>query len=317
MHNDATMNGLNGSMLVLAVIFTVTFGCTREPQPATRNVPETNSALAGAKPALITSFPKPTRLIENGWKASWAPDGQRIVFGKPMGDGLAVFDLRTMAATPLTEKGKDPEWSGDGRYIAFVREPSFDQYQAEQVWLLDLETKKERNLGQGGYPSWATDSKTLFYISRTDNKVMSVRVGGPEDSQPSVYSEPSYSWYASISPDGQSIAYGSQDQLKIIDQKTGRPEVIWSTPGNRGLLPSWSPDGKFVAFGGFNDSTLGVWVLDVDAGKAVQVIAGHFTMPAWSKDGKRLAFDFREGDKREIWAVDVSVVEGGFKAETR
>jgi Tol biopolymer transport system component len=278
---------------------------------------ETTPGGQSASPAAV-QFPKPTRIIENGWKASWGPDGWRIAFGRPMGTGLVLFDLRTRTETPLSERGKDPEWSGDGRYIAYVEEPSFDQYKAEEVWLLELATKKRRPIGQGGYPSWAADSKTLYYISRKDDKVMSIRVDEPEGkSQPTVYCEPAYSWYASISPDGQFIAFGSQDRLHIVDKKTGHADVIWSTPGNRGLLPAWSPDGKFVAFGGFNESTLGVWVLDVDLAKAVQVIAGHYTQPAWSKDGKRLAFDLREGEKREIWIVDASVVDAAFKARER
>jgi WD40-like Beta Propeller Repeat len=112
-------------MLSLAAVLTLILGCTREPQSATKSVLDTNSAVAAAKQA-TNSFPKPTRLIETGWKATWAPDGQRIAFGRPMGSGLAIFVLRTRTDSPLTEKGKDPEWSGDGRCIAFVRERSFD-----------------------------------------------------------------------------------------------------------------------------------------------------------------------------------------------
>lgn len=79
--------------------------------------------------------------------------------------------------------------------------------------------------------------------------------------------------------------------------------LTWDTPGQRGLLPGWSPDGRYLAFGGFDDSKLGLWCLDVRSSNAVQLAEGPFTLPAWSPDGKRLSFDYRG----QVWETRVAL----------
>jgi thiol-disulfide isomerase/thioredoxin len=90
--------------------------------------------------------------------------------------------------------------------------------------------------------------------------------------------------------------------LDICERASGKTVATWPVPQARGLLPAWSPDGKLIAFGGFDGSQLGLWVLEVASLKATQVLDGDYTMPAWNRDGSWLAFDSRSAD-REIWVV--------------
>lgn len=300
------------SVILLYLSTTLMIGCSRQsPQKPTH--PDTNPS---ARPGLVSlSFPEPRMLVEDAWKPSWSPDGSRVVFCRPKGGGLGIYDLRSGTKRFLSEDGKDPDWSFDGRYIAFVRESSYNQYDTEEIWILDTADEKQRRLCRGGFPSWATDSRVVYFNSRArqDYRIMSLSVDEPE-ANAVVCSEKVSSRYGAVSPDGKFIAYGADRLFYIAEKRSGLSLLVWPTPGARGLLPAWSPDGRFVAFGGFDGDDFGVWVLDAASKEAVQVIAGLFTLPAWSKDGRRLAFDHREADdKRAVWAIDFSTVEQKFR----
>jgi len=258
----------------------------------------------------------PMRLVEAGWKASWSPDGTRLVHGQPRRDGIQILDLRTLKSGSIPGLAKDPDWSPDGRHIAFVREPTHDAYKEEEIWICTPENPQPRRVMTGGFPSWSADGKKLYIHDRRENRILALSVDNP-DGQPAVFFERTRSWYPAVAPDEKQIAFGANEQLEIVDRASGQTLLTWPTPGNRGLLAAWSPDGKLVAFGGFEGSTLGVWVLDVAAKRAAPIIEGHYTMPAWSKDGSRLAFDHRFMHRREVWVTGRLWIEARLRDSAR
>jgi WD40 repeat protein len=254
----------------------------------------------------------PSKIISSGMGASWSPNHSMLVYSKPTDGGLQILDLTTHQSTTLTIKGKDAVWSPDGRYIAYVQEPVFNSYSNEEVWVIKPNGQDARRIANGGYPRWSKDGTTLYVHLRINNQIMAINI---DDNQaiPEVFFEKTLSWYPSISPDGKLIAFGSNGKLTIIERTTGKIILSYDVNGERGLLMSWSPDGRYITYGGFDNSRLGLWCLDLSTSKAVCLAEGAFTLPMWSEDGKQMSFDYRSGSTREIWIAGSDWFESRLK----
>ena len=105
--------------------------------------------------------------------------------------------------------------------------------------------------------------------------------------------------YAQWSPDGAMIAYisdadGEDELYRISQDGMGKPEEL--THGMNVMLyqPSWSPDGKRIAF---SDKDGKLFVLTLDDKKVTQIAQnprGQIPSYPWSADGGHLAFTMDE-----------------------
>lgn len=274
------------------------------PFPTTASLAEARKTWWTLQVKLGTDLPAKW-LASRAWKASWSPDSKQVVFAR-QGGGLAIMNLATRSVANLLPGGFDPAWSPDGRFIAFV-EKGGKGYESEEVWIVPAEGGSPVMIGKGGFPGWSTDGRQVIYQNRTSNQMLAVSVDAP-DRTPTVFLEKASSWYPAISLDGSRIAFGDSGKLIVIERVTGETLATLPTPGQRGLLPCWSPDGKQVAFGGFDGSRCGLWIFDVERGGAYQLArSGACSMPAWSPDGKHLVFDYR-GKTHELWMIDTAAL---------
>jgi thiol-disulfide isomerase/thioredoxin/tetratricopeptide (TPR) repeat protein len=292
------------AILIRAEAERLILGREVSPRPTTDSLAAARRAWWLGHRDLGSEYPA-SLVVPAGWKASFAPDNQRIAIGK-IGGGIAVVDLATQQITDLVPKGQDPAWSPDGKFIAYVTVGG-EAYLSEEVWMVPTAGGGPVKIGDGGFPAWTADSSRVVFHSRKLNQILSAGVGAFDES-PSVFFEKPLSWYPAVSPDGSRIAFGVPNKLVVVDRATGETLASLATPGERGLLPCWSPDGRQVAFGGIVGSRAGLWIYDVERRGAFQVARNSgCTMPAWSPDGKQLAFDLR-GATNEVWLINTDVL---------
>ncbi|MFJ8011297.1 DPP IV N-terminal domain-containing protein [Streptomyces sp. NPDC096339] len=98
------------------------------------------------------------------------------------------------------------------------------------------------------------------------------------------------------------------EDLYAISPGGGTPVALTHTPAVSDVMPSWSPDGKRVAFVryGSGGAVDGIWTMRATGGdlKAVPGTKGA-SDPAWSPDGKRIAYAMPVGAQREIHVADI------------
>jgi len=95
----------------------------------------------------------------------------------------------------------------------------------------------------------------------------------------------------SISPDGNSIAYSSDQTGKFeiyIKQLTpGGREIQLTTDGQQNSQPAWSPDGQRIAY--FSKDRGGIWIMPALGGVPKQ-LTDFGCWPSWTRDGTFIAF---------------------------
>jgi TolB protein len=119
---------------------------------------------------------------EGDFDPSWSPDGQYIAFTS-MRNGrlqiyrlmladnsvinLSVVDLSDLIISNIPHSDWQPDWSPDGKTIAFVR----DRF-TNQIWLMDADGKNQRQFSRSvtladnldnGSPSWTPDGQIIFF----------------------------------------------------------------------------------------------------------------------------------------------------------
>src|SRR5688572_21169200 len=208
-------------------------GCAgpQEPPPST----------LGKAP--IAAFPLGTgsgirRVTVGLWKASFSPDGRRLVVGR-IDRGLEIVDLSTGARTRLTLFGKDPAWSPEGRLVAFVEGNS----NAEEVWLIEATGGQPWRLVKGGFPSWSADGKRVFFSTRPQAHVHEIAAEPPGAAPRPLFSQAS-AWYPAVSPDETRIAFGEDGDLVVVDRARGVEVARASMTSGGGLFVHWSPEGE-------------------------------------------------------------------------
>ena len=103
-----------------------------------------------------------------------------------------------------------------------------------------------------------------------------------------------------------------------------KPERLTRGPGRWQCSPTWSPDGKRIAFDSqAEDGSWHIWTIDVDGGTPQQVTkeVGDQFRPTWSRDGQWIYFNWSRGVESDVWRTrgpdrpQERVTHGG--AETR
>lgn len=177
-----------------------------------------------------------------------------------------------------------------------------ENYPYPQIYAISATGSKRRRLSRDaawGPPSWSPNGKAIAFPTIDDVAIASV----DGRSQRKLGLPRSFGGGADVvwSPDGRRIALANEVGPLYVKTLGGS---LRRFTGGAASLPSWSPNGRLIAYLRGQDPELGVLVVARSRGRArARSLMRRLgtTRPTWSPDGRRLALD----DKNDVAVVDV------------
>lgn len=183
------------------------------------------------------------RTVAEGYSPTWAPDGRRLAFGTldptASPSGTVVADLRTNAQTTLAGLGA-PAWQPHGELLAVTGGRSGGS--GNVVVVLRGDGSGRRVLTAGEAPVWSGDGRVLAYD--LGGSVYVIRSNGTAKRR--LFGVPGGDLKA-WAPTGNLLAVSTRRGAFVVDVLTGRARSVLGHVVEPSV-PSWSPDGRRVAF---------------------------------------------------------------------
>jgi TolB protein len=193
---------------------------------------------------------------------SLAPDGQSVLYTSFLEQNvyeIYSLDLNSGNVDQLTNKLgvlTAPEVSPDGTSITFVRgNPSTGSM---QIMLMERDGENARNIPQilGWDPTWSPDGNQILFASGAEGAAQLFAVNRNGSDLRQVSNLPALRGRSDWSADGQFIVTysGPAWNREVYIMKADGSNARQLTPsGGNSQGPSFSPDGKWVAFTGYFD----------------------------------------------------------------
>ncbi len=243
-----------------------------------------------------------------------SPDGSRIVYThvtvnqKHDGYDTALWIIPSSggAARQLTSGPRDaaPQWSPDGKMLAFVRSSEKDaKPQPGQIYLLAMDGGEARPLtdlpkGAGG-PVWSPDGRTIAFSSTTVSKDFDKKKDGEEKSDVRVITKAVYRFNGTgyLEPDRPGHIWTvdvpktpgeAQKAKQITSGQFSENDVVWSRDGSEIYFTS-----RRVLEPYYETPHADLYVVKASGGDSTKITSldGPIQQMALSPDGTRMAFN--------------------------
>ncbi|MCP1726773.1 imidazolonepropionase-like amidohydrolase/Tol biopolymer transport system component [Natronospira proteinivora] len=242
-----------------------------------------------------------------------------------------------------------PRPSPDGESIAFVRRVGADT----ALFIKDKQSGREHKVidnlerdmqeiwaihGVYANMAWAPDSESIIYwaggkihevdvnsgeaeeiaFQVQDEREIRTAQRPPIDPAPDSVDAKMLRW-VTASPDGDQVVYESRGHLYTRNLPDGEPERLTRQDDHFEFYPTYSRDGRHIAYVSWSDEDLGaVRVIRARGGRQGREITeepGHYIEPAFSPDGDTVVFRKLSGNmQRSPWWGETT---GLFRASAR
>ena len=235
--------------------------------------------LAAAGRSASDSFPG-----RNG-EIAFVEHGQ-VFAVRPEGTGLR-------RVTPDTGYKNNPVWAPNGEQIA---------YAAGEIHVTGSDGSGDRTIthvsgdGFAQAPAWSPDGRRIAFVENGfKHQFYVVNADGSGLRKILPASDSFESFAPSWSSDGRLIAFGRGESfIRNTDIWVVRPDgshLRRLTGDHRSNDPSWSPNGKQLAFRSVRNGNSELYLMNADGSRQRRLTSGGGNWsPVWAPDGKQIAF---------------------------
>jgi serine/threonine protein kinase len=236
-----------------------------------------------------------------------------MAFLKGTPDTLALYSTGTIRQLTFTGTANVPNWSPDGKHIAYLDGPTIKLIPPEGGAPRTLETGQINALAW----EWMPDGSAILGHGRdpVSKSIVILKIGlYGEETQTLVEN----GLFPAVSPDQKFLLYmstapESSRQLWRLELETGESAMLVTPPeeGTTAYKPRWSPDGSLISYIRWNGAGHELWVMKPDSSLDRRVDTGPLKIGgqyAWGPGGQSF---FISGELHGIWSIWRISLESG------